>query len=123
MNKRRRNSKAKKEIRKLLLKRNFKEETKLVKYLREINKHQLESFLISQKMPEIARAMKKEKMNGIDFIILFSEEEGLDILINTFCFPLSQIEELKDLYLQIYNYRSRFCKNFDEDEYPFFLNK
>lgn len=110
------------DIRKLLLRKNFMEDIRMIIELRDLSPKELKSFLINRDFVEEAEVIENEQVDGTDFIILFSEAQGMKILEKVFFFQPNQIEKLKILYYEIYLLRSHFSRDFEQDEYPVFLS-
>eukprot|EP01091_Cochliopodium_minus_P017784 TRINITY_DN703_c0_g1_i1.p1 TRINITY_DN703_c0_g1~~TRINITY_DN703_c0_g1_i1.p1 ORF type:complete len:136 (-),score=41.81 TRINITY_DN703_c0_g1_i1:101-508(-) len=106
-----------------LLKTNFIRENMMIFHLRSLDMFQLYNLLKSKGFKTEAKRFKEDEVDGMSFILIFSEEEGFDILQDDFEFEQSQIEKLIELYLFFYRLRSKGCENFRKDETPFFLCK
>ena len=103
----------------VVLKNFYKENTWLYK-LRDLDSFQLEEFLFSKNLFEEATLLRNEQVDGMDFIVLLTEEEGIEIL-KGLNLSRKQIARLQDFYEQIFDFRMHFCKNFESDEIPTYL--
>ena len=103
-------------LRKIVLRKSFinvnHELTKLPKFTTK----ELYSFLKLKNLKEEARVFKREMIDGIGFIFIFTEEEGMDILRMHLGLSDQQIEKLAKLYQFIYHFRCIACFSFLEDE-------
>ena len=108
---------------KKLLRYNFEKEKEMLVNLRTINKRQLKRYLKGKNLAEEAKAFKREKIDGYGFIILFTDIEGMEILEQQMGFDLRQVDRLKKLYHQIFQFRSLLGDNFHEDEIPIYTFK
>eukprot|EP01091_Cochliopodium_minus_P008857 TRINITY_DN2080_c0_g1_i1.p1 TRINITY_DN2080_c0_g1~~TRINITY_DN2080_c0_g1_i1.p1 ORF type:complete len:125 (-),score=38.06 TRINITY_DN2080_c0_g1_i1:76-450(-) len=100
--------------------RSFLMENDLIFNLRKIDSEGLSTLLESKGFNNVAQAFKREMVDGMSFIIIFTEEEGLDMLQDDFNLNEEEITQLKELYCFIYRLRSMMCKNFKRDEVPCF---
>ena len=106
------------EIKKRVLIKNFYNENSSLVNLRELNTDQLELLLTSKNLIKEARLFKREQIDGMGFIVLFTEEEGEEILRNDVKLSFKRINRLKEIYKQIFLFRFYFGKDFYEDEHP-----
>ena len=109
-----------KQIHDRLLKKEFLKQKKALFTLRDCRKKGLYLFLKEQGFGEVATQFYKENVDGLGFIIILTEEEEINSLEHEFNFTTQQIHSLKQFYLDIFQFRKRFCLDFDEDETPFY---
>ena len=86
--------------------------------MRDLNADQLEMFLKSKNLMKEAQIFKREQIEGMGFITLFTQEEGSQILRNDIRLSFKRINRLKEIYNQIFMFRFYFGNDFQEDEYP-----
>eukprot|EP01091_Cochliopodium_minus_P001305 TRINITY_DN11165_c0_g1_i1.p1 TRINITY_DN11165_c0_g1~~TRINITY_DN11165_c0_g1_i1.p1 ORF type:complete len:127 (+),score=33.15 TRINITY_DN11165_c0_g1_i1:129-509(+) len=100
--------------------RNFLMQNQMIFNLRKLNHNQLFIFLESKGFKEVALSFKKELVDGMSFIIISCQREGIKMMSDDFKFSSDQIKGIMDLYCFIYKFRSLMCKNFKRDELPFY---
>eukprot|EP01091_Cochliopodium_minus_P007736 TRINITY_DN17624_c0_g1_i1.p1 TRINITY_DN17624_c0_g1~~TRINITY_DN17624_c0_g1_i1.p1 ORF type:complete len:125 (+),score=29.73 TRINITY_DN17624_c0_g1_i1:42-416(+) len=88
--------------------------------LRNLNCRQLHQLMLSKGFLIEANAFLNELIDGMSFIIIFTEEEGIDMLTDDFNFSQQQILKLKEFYSFICKLRYLKAKNFKKDEFPSF---
>ena len=103
-------------LRKTLLKKRFLNKNFQLNKLPKFTTKELCDFLKLKNLKEEARVFKREMIDGIGFIFIFTEEEGMDILRMHLGLSDQQIEKLAKLYQFIYHFRCLACFSFLEDE-------
>eukprot|EP01091_Cochliopodium_minus_P017962 TRINITY_DN7177_c0_g1_i1.p1 TRINITY_DN7177_c0_g1~~TRINITY_DN7177_c0_g1_i1.p1 ORF type:complete len:117 (+),score=17.04 TRINITY_DN7177_c0_g1_i1:343-693(+) len=105
---------------KLVIKRNFLKENKMLFKLELLTTIQVSKYLSQKGFEDIAGIFQREKLDGASLVILLASREGIKIMEEELCLSPQQIENLKSLYTCIYNLRKIYFGNIDESERPFY---
>lgn len=107
-------------LRKKILNKNFLLSNNEIIQLGNMNEERLYEFLVKKKRNMEAFLFKKENIDGHDFIIFFSEEEGEEIL-KQIGLNKKQILTMKILYYFIYRFRLFFLTDLKNNEIPYYI--
>ena len=113
------NSKVLNEIKNRVLLKNFFLDNKMLIKFRHLNKKELCNLLKSRNLQKEARIFRKEGVDGMGFIVLCTDEKGEWIMKSEMNLSSRRINRLKEFYNHIFHFRINFCKDFNEDEFPF----
>ena len=109
------------DLRVTLLNKNFEKKIKICSQIRILNKKKLKKELNKFNLKEEADILKNHRVDGLKFINLFSQNDGLYLFENHMGFTSTQIKNLKKFYFEISQFRFFFSRDFNISEIPCYV--
>lgn len=104
----------------ILLNQNFLIKNKCLYNFRKLNSQELSNFLQDKGFINASLSLSKHNINGLGFIIIMTDSENFNMLRDIFHLTLVEIENLKNLYIDIFKFRRIKCEDFNVDEIPLY---